>query len=582
MRRPAAALSADLTVLAELAAPCDRDEVSELRRRLEGGVFRVLVAGEAKRGKSTLVNALLGRSVLPTGVVPQTALPTTLAYGDADRVDVTYSYSLPEERGLDALEDLVTEQGNPRNQRGVAAVTVRLPAPLLAKGLELVDTPGTGSVYEHNTTVTTGALGRMDAAILVLSADPPISAGERALLRELRAGAVAVFYVLNKVDYLAPSEAAKARRFTEEVLEAEFGAPVPVWPVSARLGLAARQHSDDTGVVESGLGAFIAAFTGYLNERQDADLIRSVAGRGARLAAGIAEEAAATLAALALPGEDLQRRLAVFTDRLEKVHQGRAESAALAAVEIARLLTETNKQAEVLIRDALGSLQRAVQDALADLDGTLGEVEQQALDVAADRIRTVVDGWRETHSAALDAAVRALDERLTARLDQQITEVRRTAESLFELELLPLPPAGRLVGSTRFSYLFTADPGQAEALVSAVRTHLPGAVGRRRVAGHVAERTGQLLDRQVGRARADFQDRLTGTRRLLLIGLDLRFDAGAGRIAEAVRRASALQRERGAAAATAHAELEARSGAAAAIAERLGRDSGRGDDGAGE
>ena len=72
-----------LSELAEVADPADRARVDELLRRLDADVFRVLVAGEAKRGKSTLINALLGQEVLPTGVVPLTAIPTTVAHGPA-------------------------------------------------------------------------------------------------------------------------------------------------------------------------------------------------------------------------------------------------------------------------------------------------------------------------------------------------------------------------------------------------------------------------------------------------------------------------------------------------------------------
>lgn len=573
----AAALSADLTGLARLARGGDRDDVAELRRRLDRGMFRVLVAGEAKRGKSTLVNALLGRGVLPVGVVPLTAIPTTVAYGDADGVHVGYLDGRLEERGLDALEELVTEEGNPHNRRGVATVTVLLPAPLLAKGLELVDTPGTGSVHEHNTEAAIRELGRMDSAIFVVSADPPISASERAFLRQLHAGAVTLFCVLNKVDHLEPGEAAQARRFTELVLASELGHEVPVWPVSARHALAARQRGDETAVGAAGLAAFEAAFTSYLTERQDADLVRSVAGRAARLAGGVAEESAATLAGLALSGQDLEQRLAALTDQLEQVEPGRRESAALVVAELDRLLAETNEQAATLTATATPPLRRAVIDHLEGLQGRLDEVEREALDCAADRIRLLVDRWRERRSAELDAAVRALDERLTRRLDGHIAVVRRTAATLFDLELVDLPPAGRLVGSSRFSYAFAAEPGQAEAVAAAVRTHLPGALGRRRVAGHVAERTEVLLDQQVGRARADFQDRLAQTRRLLLRELDRRFDAGAGRIAEAVGHATALQHQRGEAAAVSRQELQQRRAVAAALAEQLVRYTPHGD-----
>src|SRR5664279_4584547 len=150
--------------------PAGVDEVAELSRRVREDVLRVVVAG-----KSTLINALLARAVLPTGVVPLTAVPTTLSYGESEAVEVRYTDGRDAVLGLDALPELVTEAGNPANRGGVAAVTVRLPAPLLAGGMELVDTPGTGSVYVHNTTAAAGALERMDAAVFVLTVDPPIS-----------------------------------------------------------------------------------------------------------------------------------------------------------------------------------------------------------------------------------------------------------------------------------------------------------------------------------------------------------------------------------------------------------------------
>jgi hypothetical protein len=70
-----------LDELDTLADGADRDTLAGLRGRLEDGRLRVLVVGEAKRGKSTLVNALLGREVLPSAVVPLTAVATTVTYG---------------------------------------------------------------------------------------------------------------------------------------------------------------------------------------------------------------------------------------------------------------------------------------------------------------------------------------------------------------------------------------------------------------------------------------------------------------------------------------------------------------------
>lgn len=130
-----------LTTLAELSSiggDDDRVKLDTLRDRLGQGRLRVLVAGEAKRGKSTLVNAMLGRPVLPMGVTPLTALATTVRYGQEEGATAVFRDGRAESFPLSALDDLVTERGNPGNRRNLASVTVAVDAPLLARGVELV------------------------------------------------------------------------------------------------------------------------------------------------------------------------------------------------------------------------------------------------------------------------------------------------------------------------------------------------------------------------------------------------------------------------------------------------------------
>src|ERR1035438_5334648 len=79
------ALLTALDEVATLAPEADHQALAALRDRL-----RVLVVGEAKRGKSTLVNALLARAVLPAGVTPLTALATTVTYGADEDVEVRF------------------------------------------------------------------------------------------------------------------------------------------------------------------------------------------------------------------------------------------------------------------------------------------------------------------------------------------------------------------------------------------------------------------------------------------------------------------------------------------------------------
>jgi predicted GTPase len=226
-----------LNELAALGTERDREQLVALLDRLAAARLRVLVAGEAKRGKSTLVNALLGRDVLPSGVTPLTAVTTTVRYGDDEHTEVRFLDGHDEKHPLAALADLVTERGNPGNRRGIASVTAYLAAPILTDGVELVDTPGTGSVFEWDTRTAHEALDSMDAAVFVLTADPPVSASERDLLRTVAGLSVTTFAVLNKADHLDEPGLAEAVEFTRQVLSEVGGHPETVYAMSARAAL---------------------------------------------------------------------------------------------------------------------------------------------------------------------------------------------------------------------------------------------------------------------------------------------------------------------------------------------------------
>lgn len=530
------------------------DDVDELTRRLDNQALRVLVAGEAKRGKSTLVNALLGRDVLPTGVLPLTAISTTVRYGTPDLVVVRFADGRAEEVGLDQLAELVTEHRNPGNVRDVHEVTVHVSAPLLQSGLELVDTPGVGSVYAHNTTEAVAALDRMDAAIFVLTVDPPISASERALLRQVRDRAVTVFCVLNKVDRMDESELAEASRFTSGVVADELGGEVPLYPMSAR--------------GSSGLEDFRAAFTRYLATAGSADLTRSITARAARLARSVAESQQAALATLALSGEELTDRLGQFRGALDAVNQRRADAVAVGVAEFARLRAETDAQAADLLDRVRPALVRDVADRTAAAAGSPSTVESDGLAYVAQQVVGVVEQWRSARADELQAFVTALDDRLSGELTDHIATVRDAAAQLFALDLPALPPPAGLAAARAFSYGFTPDPGQVDALAAVVRHRLPGRLARRQVTRYVTDQAAQLLDKHVGRARAGFQAQLAETRRGFERELDRRFVDGAGRIAGAVDAAATLRTTRQQHVADARARAKNILGRARTVADR--------------
>jgi GTP-binding protein EngB required for normal cell division len=196
-------------------------EAEALAARTEERRFHVACVGQFKRGKSTLLNALIGRDLLPAGVPPVTSVPTVLRYGEpAARVRTRAGWTAipPEE-----LAEFVTEARNPSNRKGVLAVEVTVPAPILEGGLSLVDTPGLGSVHEANSAATRGFLPHLDAALVVLGADPPIAGEELRLVEAIAAEVSTLLFVVNKVDRVSEVERQLAVDFIRAVLADRLG-----------------------------------------------------------------------------------------------------------------------------------------------------------------------------------------------------------------------------------------------------------------------------------------------------------------------------------------------------------------------
>jgi GTPase SAR1 family protein len=121
----------------------------ELLARLAADRFQLAVAGQFSRGKTTLLNALLGGAYLPMGTVPTTSVITTVRYGDRPRAMVRRRTSaLPVEVPLAEVAEFVAQASARRAELQVAAVEVEVPAEILRLGFEFTDTPGVGSAIE--------------------------------------------------------------------------------------------------------------------------------------------------------------------------------------------------------------------------------------------------------------------------------------------------------------------------------------------------------------------------------------------------------------------------------------------------
>jgi GTP-binding protein EngB required for normal cell division len=212
------------------------EDLAEIAGRLERRILSVALIGQFKRGKTSLLNALIGEEILPTGVLPLTAIVTHVRFGAALRVIVRLQDGSEIEVPRAEIPLYATELGNPKNSRRVRDIIVNYPSELLSQGIELVDTPGIGSVWAHNTDIATEYLPWVDIALFVVSPDPPITDVERQFLEDARQHAGKVLVILTKSDLLPPSDLKTVRQFIGDVVGAALSTEVPLLTASVLQG----------------------------------------------------------------------------------------------------------------------------------------------------------------------------------------------------------------------------------------------------------------------------------------------------------------------------------------------------------
>jgi hypothetical protein len=243
------------------------DACRALQEKLAADRFNLVVLGQFKRGKSSLINAIIGRDLLPTGLLPLTSAITTLCYGPQERIAlVRKDWVMEQEIAMSDLPDFVTEEGNPGNQKGLIEARIELPVPFLRRGVHFVDTPGVGSSRIENTATTYEFLPEADAVIFVTSVEAPLSQAEQDFLRDVSTYVRKLFVVVNKMDLVSSTERAKVLDYVRTNVESVLGTNgIPFFPISARQAL-----TDKTGggKTESGIDQLEAALEAFLvNEK---------------------------------------------------------------------------------------------------------------------------------------------------------------------------------------------------------------------------------------------------------------------------------------------------------------------------
>jgi GTPase Era involved in 16S rRNA processing len=413
------------------------ERLNTLCERLVTERFQLAVLGQFKRGKSTVLNALLGEAVLPIGVVPVTAIATFLEPATTSKIRVTYGSGKVEEFEPNDPETLrerlaafVTEEANPRNALNVVRVDVFLNAELLERGVVLIDTPGVGSTHRHQTAAADAILPECDAALFVVSPDPPITEIEIDYLARIRQTVARLIIVLNKIDILEPDEREKAATFLRSALVDHAGLDpfTPIFSLSARDGLRAKESDNLAALEMSGFAELEKHLVQFLASEKRETLNAAVTRKAAALVAQLELETEIALKSLRLPVEDLEQRMATFDETAKRFDAERRNANDLLVGDRLRALQELETEAERFRGGARAVLERELDRALA--------AGQNSDDARKRLTATVVTFFDDALREVIAKVGARLEEVLRVhqhRADELITLVRQTAANLLEI-----------------------------------------------------------------------------------------------------------------------------------------------------
>jgi len=506
-----------------------------LAERIATQRFHIAFLGEFKRGKSTLVNAIVGQELLPSGVVPLTAVATEVHFG-TDRSTVVFADGRRLPIDNDEIAAYVTERENPANVKAVTCVEAAARQVFGTPGVVLVDTPGVASVNEHNTAVARQLLAESDAAVLVLSADSPLSESELTMLAELDSRREKVFVVINKCDHLAGDELDEVEGFVLEQLRrvlSEWSGP---YCTDARSALRAERAAPDR--MASGFLAFRSALERFVTDDLASARRQAAIAELRRLAHGLEQQLQLEAAASALDADALRLQLSRFEDAVGEGRRALDEDRVVLDHEVARLATDIGQRLAQLAAEAA----RSCEPELTQTANTVParRLHDELFGVIEECVRRKFDPIRRAATNELDGAWEQVAGHFSDRVRGRIDELISVANELFDVHLpaASVPPI--VSRRDRFSYLFIRIESPTAPIGRLLGMLLPPGLARRRALGAAERRLAQEFDKHAGRARSDLAQRLQAVERDFVASMVAEYEETQSSLVRAVQGAQSL------------------------------------------
>lgn len=404
--------------------------------------FEVAIVGEFKRGKSTLINAMLGEEVLPADVLPATATLNRVTYSDEPYVEVEYKDGRSENVAIDQLENYVTKLTEESEMKAetVKEATVHYATDFCRNNVDIIDTPGLND-DEQMTNVTLSILPEIDAAVFVISANSPFSQFEKDFLEKKMLTsdvgriifAVNCFGTFSKEDEMKIVETVRSRigRYVMEkakmvmgedsrefaVYQRKIGTP-RVIGIYAKKALAAKMSGDEKMLEESNFPAFEEALETLLTKERGAITLQILATKITNSGTEILNSVVLQENALMMQNDEFMENYQKAIDEIEEIRN--------------------KKRAEfVNINDAANKVYEGLQPVLDDYWTKIEETAMDVIDnfpmfsedLKKDRLQAVHQKLTENIKKSIEARAQLICEQIQNEINIALSDEAERLQS---------------------------------------------------------------------------------------------------------------------------------------------------------
>ena len=491
------------------ALPLDFSQLSAIEDKIQSKQFNLVVIGQFKRGKSTLINALIGKDILPSSVLPLTSIVTIINYGEQKAV-VCFKDGLCKNIELNEISFFVTEKYNPNNKLNVEYVEIFYPADFLKNSVRIIDTPGIGSVYEHNSDVSYQFLPKADASLFVLSPDPPITQSEIEFLKDAQKYIDKFFFLLNKIDNFKPNELKEIIEFNRSIIENLVSKNVDIIDISAKLALEAKLESNKEKQEQSNIEKLYNKLDKFIKEEQASVFWRSIVNNLIRYIDTQMNFFKLNLASLSMSQAKLQEKIKLFEDSLKRLELD--EYIYWLENKTKQVINVLDEDILTLKKEQLSQLTSKITDYFKTLNtSSTSMLNEQLKSYLQEQIEKIFLAFLQIENQKMGQLVEGIYSQLLEKINTLIDNITKTAEEVFEVELSKLTQVEQLIEKSEFYFLIKEQPGALDMMVDFFKSSLPLFLGKKVIYKSISERSVELFDRHCGRLRYDFVKRIKET-----------------------------------------------------------------------